>query len=126
VSSLNLSDSQVDAFCRHNEFRRMYNRAMGRDPIGHDCALFKCDRSSGYYTKEIDFTIRNFKHFRFVENLKHDTEWLRLFKAHTDSFYAMQKEFEFLWNHNEDGKPDARLGYKGHLSTFYNLSQQPA
>jgi len=37
-----------------------------------------------------------------------------------------QKEFEFLWNHNEDGKPDARLGYKGHLSTFYNLSQQPA
>jgi hypothetical protein len=126
VSSLNLSDSQVDAFCRHNEFRRMYNRAMGRDPIGHDCALFKCDRSSGYYAKEIDFTIRNFKHFRFVENLKHDTEWLRLFKAHTDSFYAMQKEFEFLWNHNEDGKPDARLGYKGHLSTFYNLSQQPA
>jgi hypothetical protein len=126
VSNLNLSESQVDAFCRENTYRQMYNKAMGRDPIGHECALFKYDRAGGYYSKELDFTIQNFKHFRFVENLKHDTEWLQLFKAHTDSFYSMQKEFEFLWNRNEDGKPDAQLGYTGHLSAFRSLSQQPA
>lgn len=126
VSVLQLSDAQVDAFCHHNPYRLAYNRAIGRDPIWDNCALFKYDQGGGYYSKELDFTIQNLKHFRFVENLKHDSEWLNLFKAHTDSFYTMQKEFEFLWNINADGKPDAHLGYAGHLSIFHNLSQKLA
>lgn len=123
VVALKLSKQQIDAFCSQNIYRPVYNKAIGRDPIWHSCALFKNDRNNGYYSQELNFTIQNFKHFRFVENLKHDSNWLNLFKAHTDSFYVMQKEFNFLWNLNADGVPDANLGYRGHLSKSYSLSQ---
>jgi len=122
VSALKLSDNQIDAFCKQNAYRLIYNKAIGRDTIWHSCALFKNDQNNGYYVKELDFNIQNFKHFRFVENLKHDSNWLSLFKAHTDSFNVMQKEFNFLWNLNSNGIPDANLGYQGHMSKFYALS----
>lgn len=122
--SLKLTDQQIDAFCRNNVYRPVYNKVIGRDPIWHPCALFKNDQNNGFYSPELDFTIQNFKHFRFVENLKHDSNWLNLFKAHADSFYVMQKEFEFLWNIDSDGRPNANLGYHGHLSTLRSLSQK--
>ncbi len=85
--------------------------------------MFKNDQNNGFYSQELGFTIQNFKHFRFVENLKHDSNWLNLFKAHTDSFHVMQKEFDFLWNLDSQGAPSAHLGYSGHLSMFHNLSE---
>ena len=125
VKSKNWSNKQIQKLISNISMSQMYNAAIGRAPIMHPIALYKIDRGmSGFYSPELDFSISNYKHFCIVKNLSVDEKWLKLFKAHIENYNVMRSYYDFLWNTDDKNRPDPNLGYKGHISKLYNLSQK--
>lgn len=124
VKSKNLSNSQIQKLMSDSSLSPMYNAAIGRDPTMHPVALYKIDRGDGFYSPEVDFTIKNYKHYRLVKNLSSDEKWRKLFKAHVETYKAMKHYYDFLWNTDDEGQPDPNLGYKGHISALYSMSEK--
>jgi hypothetical protein len=124
VKSKNLSNKEIQKLVSDPELSPVYNSVIGRDPVFHSIALYKTDRTDGFYSPEIDFTIKSYRHYLFVKNMSVDEKWRKLFKEHVENYNAMQHYYYFLWNVNKEGKPDPKLGYKGHLSKLFSLDQK--
>ena len=120
----NWSNKQIQKLMSDPDMSPTYNSVIGRDPVFHSIALYKTDRGSGFHSSEIDFTIKSYRHYRFVKNMSIDEKWRKLFKSHVENYNAMQQYYDFLWNVDGTGKPDPNLGYKGHISKLYNLGQK--
>jgi hypothetical protein len=99
---------------------KLYNQAIGRDPV-HDIALVKTDRNAGYQLEQHGLTVQGLKQTMFIQNMVTDSSWWKLLKNFKQTHRYLNTHYDFVWNLDPNGNPDANLGYAGHLSLLHSL-----
>jgi hypothetical protein len=120
----NLSEKEINYF--HSNVHKtvqnskLYNHAIGRDPV-HDIALVKTDRGAGYQLEQHRISVQGLKQALFVQNMVTDSTWNKLLRNFKQSHKYLNTHYDFIWNLDADGNPDANLGYAGHVSLLHSL-----
>lgn len=124
LKSQNLSEKGINHY--HSNVHKtvqnskLYNQTIGRDTV-HDIALVKTDRGKGYQNHQLAITVQGLKQALFVQNMVTDSTWATLLKNFKQTHSYLNTHYDFVWNLDINGNPDANLGYAGHVSLLHSL-----
>lgn len=120
----NLTEKEINYF--HSNVHKtiqnskLYNQIIGRDPV-HDIALVKTDRGEGYQLAQHGISAQGLKGALFIQNMVTDSNWNKLLQNFKQAHQYLNTHYNFVWNLDINGNPDANLGYAGHVSLLHSL-----